>query len=798
MRDHSRVVVIGGGMFGVSILYHLALEGWTDTLLIEKGELTSGSTWHAAGQCPNFVGSLSMAHIHHYATRLYPELGERTGQTAGWHGCGGLRLAYSEIELDWFRHVAGIARQVGYEHEIIPPDEIARHHPFLNTDGVLAAFRTMNDGHVDPTSTANAMASGARALGARISRRNRVTGIERLPSGEWLVRAEHGDVHCEHVINAAGSYCDQVAAWVGLELPMVNMVHQYLVTEPLKALENLDFELPVVRDPRSDSYLRQEQKGLLIGPYETEGAETCFADGVPWSFDQELLEPDIDRLMPWLERCGERLPLFAEAGIRRVVAGPITHLPDGGFLLGPAPGLVNHWLACGSSIGISQGAGAGRYLAQWMVHGDCEIDTAPFDPRRFGPWSCGDYARAKGIEEYQHMYAPVLPGEHRPAGRPVRTSPLYRKLTERGAHHTEIFGWERPTWFDHDGYREEWSFRRNNTFTAVAAECRAVMEGVGVMDMSSFAKFMVQGEGARAHLEHILANDMPERDGGIALAHFLSGNGRILGEVTVTRLAADRYYVLGGAGSELRDLDNLHNGAPEGGVHIENITDGFGVLVVAGPRSRDLLQGLCDDPDSFLALRWRRAAKLSFGSIATIVLRINYTGESGYELHAPMAELATLHAMIEQAGMTFGLTDFGAYAMNAMRLEKAYRGYGSELTNEVTLREAAMERFISSRKPFIGSEATREEPRFRLVLFEVDAGDADCVGSEPVMQDARIVGVTTSGGYGHRTGKSLAFAFVDPALETAGDLKVVLLGEHRRLTPLAAAPYDPGNERLRA
>ena len=367
MKSHARVVVVGGGMVGVALLYYLAEEGWSDIVLIEKGELTSGSTWHAAGQCPNFVGSLSMAHVHHEATQLYPKLEALTGQSAGWHGCGGLRLAYTQDEVDWFHHIAGIARQIGYEHEIIPPSEINRYHPFLTTDGVLAAFRTMNDGHTDPTSAANAMAIGARNKGATIYRRNRVTAIERLPSGEWQVTSEQGTIRCEHVVNAAGSYCEQLARWVGIEIPMINMVHQYLVTESIPEIQALDYELPVVRDPRSDSYLRQEQKGLLIGPYETEGAQTCFDDGVPWSFDQELLEPDIDRLMPWLERCSERLPLFGKAGIRRVVSGPITHLPDGGFLLGPAPGLDNHWMACGSSIGIAQGAGAGKYLAQWMV-----------------------------------------------------------------------------------------------------------------------------------------------------------------------------------------------------------------------------------------------------------------------------------------------------------------------------------------------------------------------------------------------------------------------------------------------
>ena len=593
-------------------------------------------------------------------------------------------------------------------------------------------------------------------------------------------------------------YCDQVAAWVGLEIPMVNMVHQYLVTESLPQIEALEDELPVVRDPYSDSYLRQEGNGLLIGPYETEGARLCFEDGVPWSFDQELFEPEVDRLMPWLERCTERLPLFGEAGIKRVVSGPITHLPDGGFLLGPAPGLTNHWMACGSSIGISQGGGAGKYLAQWMVHGHAEINMNPFDPRRFGSWSCGSYARAKGIEEYQHMYSPVLPGESRPAGRPQRTTPLFERSRDKGTQFVEVFGWERPTWTSRTGETEDFGFRRNNSFEAVGEECRTVRERVGVMDMSSFAKFMVTGACSAAHLERIFANRMPREDGGIALAHFLDDRGRILGEATVTRMASDRHYVLTGAGSELRDLDNLRYGLGDLAVEITSVSDELGMLVLAGPHACDVLGKLTDTHLDNSAFRWLSGKRIEVAGIDLMALRVNYVGELGWELHAPMQDLARLYDALMEAGDAYGIGDFGAYAMNSLRLEKAYRGYGAELTNEVTMREASMERFVATGKDFRGKDATMAEPRLRLVQVAVDAVDADCLGNEPVFSDDRLVGVTTSGGFGHWVKKSLAFAYTEPGLAAAGtELAVEILGERRRAVILAEPVWDPENARLR-
>ncbi len=805
MKTQARVVVIGGGALGVGLLYHLTKLGWSDVVLVEKGELTSGSTWHAAGLIPHFIGSLSMAQIHAHGVELYNTLEAETGQATGWHGCGAIRLATNQDEVDWFHQVKGVLDYCGVECHLIGVEEIRRLHPLLETDGVLLGFHTPNDGHTDPASSTNAMAIGARNGGAEIYRRNRVLDIERRPSGEWEVVTEQGSIVCEHVVNAAGSFAAQVGAMVGLELPIINMVHQYLVTDNIPEVEALDKEPPVIRDPRASCYYRQEQRGLVIGPYETQGAEAWGLDGIDWSFDMELLPPDIDRLTPHLELVMERLPCFAEAGIKRVVNGPITHLPDGNFLVGPAPGLRNHWLCCGASIGITQGPGAGKYLAQWMVRGQAEINMLGLDPRRYGSWANGPYALDKCIDEYHHMYQVHYPGEFRDAGRPQRTTPLYGKLKDKGAVYAEVFGWERPKWFAPTGVEEQYGFRRTNVFEHVAEECRAVRERVGLLDLSSFAKFEVSGPDAERLLNRLFANRMPRRQGGIALAHMLTADGVIESEMTVTRLAEDRFYLLSGAVAELRDLDFLTQGRRDGEqVTVNNVTDDYGVLVLSGPRARDLLSRLTGADLGNDAFPWLTAREIEVAGVALRALRVSYVGELGWELHTPMARLEAVYDALTEAGAAFGLADFGVYAVNSLRLEKAYKGWGSELTNEITMIEAGLERFVNFDKgDFAGREALlrrREDGiAIQLVYLGVEAGDADPIGNEPVLADGRIVGVTTSGGYGHEVGQSLAFAYVEPGHAAPGSaLGVSILGEVRPARVLPEPAYDPRNERLKS
>ena len=467
---------------GVGLLYHLAHEGWTDTVLVEKDELASGSTWHAAGLVPHFIGSLNMAKVHAYGVELYNRLEEETGFHTGWHGCGAVRLATNSNEADWFKYVHGVLELVGVESHLVGPDEIRKLHPLVDTEGVVVGLHTPHDGWTDPSSSTNSLAAGARQLGAEIVRRNRVIDMNQLPDGRWETITEKGRIVSEHVVNAAGHFGPQLAAMVGLETPIVSVIHHYIVTEAIPEVAALDFEVPVLRDPRASCYYRQEHDGLLIGPYETEGSLSYGVGGIDWDLTFHLLPPDVEKLLPWLDLAAQRIPAFGEAGITRVVCGPITHTPDSGILMGPAPGLKNYWMCVGSSIGICQGPGVGKYLAQWMVHGQTEINVAEMDPRRFGPYAPGDFTLAKSIDEYHEMYQVRMPGEYREAGRPVKRTPLYDTLARKGAQFQEIYGWERARYFSPDGQPEEYSFRRSSAFGPVGEEVLGVRNGVGVAD----------------------------------------------------------------------------------------------------------------------------------------------------------------------------------------------------------------------------------------------------------------------------------------------------------------------------
>lgn len=803
MKSQCKVVIIGGGMMGVGLLYHLAEAGWTDCVLIEKGELTSGSTWHAAGQCPSFIGSYNMAKIHQYSNTFYPKLEELTGQPAGWHGCGGIRLATTLEEVDWFRHVAGFAANVGFHMEVIGLNRIAEINPWLDLTGVLAGAYTKDDGHVDPSSACNAMAIGARNFGATIVRRNRVLDINILPNGEFEVVTEQGNITCEHVVNAAGCYAREVGAMAGVHTPITNMEHQYLVTEALEEFKATDTELPVMRDPHTSGYYRQEQKAGLIGIYEHVDSREAWANrgGSPeWDAENELFEGDIDRIFPWLEKALERMPIFANAGIKKVINGAIPHTPDGNPLLGPVHGLKNFWQCCGASIGIAQGAGCGKYLAQWMIKGQSEINLRELDPRRFGAYADANYTRAKSFDDYEHMFETPLPGREIHAGRPNRVTPLYEKLKAKGADYTEVFGWERPKWFSLDGRTEILGYRRNNIHDVVGDECRAVRERVGVMDLSSFAKFDVAGPGAEALLDKITSNRLPKKTDGINLTYVLSDAGMIEGELTVTRFGDDLFYVLSGAGTELEVLDKLRMNAGDD-VTIANVSDNYGMLVVAGPKSRDTLAKITDADLSNTAFRWLSGQEIDVAGVHCRALRVNYVGELGWELHAPMAELETLYDAIWNAGEEFTIADFGVYAVNSLRMEKAYHGLGSELTNEITLIEADCERFYTpTKRGFIGREATEarkaEGITTKLLYFEVAATDCDIRGGEAVMQGDKVVGVCTSGGYGHATGKSLAFAYVEPGCNDG--LDVIILGERQVLHLLGEPAWDSTNARQKA
>ncbi len=803
MKSHARVVVIGGGAMGAGLLYHLAKEGWSDVVLVEKGELTSGSTWHAAGLIGNFIGDFNMAKIHEYGIGLYKRLEEETGQSTGWHGCGSIRLATNQDEADWFHYIKGILDYIGVECHLIGPDEIKRLHPLLQLEDVVLGAYTPNDGHTDPASTTNAMAIGARQDGAEIYRHNRVLDINLLPSGEWEVVTEKGNIVCEHVVNAAGSFAQQVGAMVGLKVPIVNIVHQYIVTENLPEIEALEKEPPVIRDPRASCYYRQEQQGLLVGPYEMENAEGWGLDGIDWRFDMELLPPDLDRLETSLEWTMKRIPVFEKAGIKRVVSGPITHSPDGNFLLGPAPGLRNYWMCCGASIGITQGAGAGKYLAQWMMHDQTEINMLGFDPRRYGDWAVGDYCLKKSIDEYQQMYQVRCPGEFLEAGRPVKTTPIYNKLKEQGAIFADTFGWERAKWFAKNGEQERYSFRRTNWFDPVGEECKAVRERVGVLDLSSFAKYDVTGKDAEAFLNRICANRMPRRDGGVALVHMLGEPGGIECEATVTRFGDNWFYVLSGAVAELHDLDwmSQHINDDED-VDIANITGDYGCLVLTGPRSRDVLKKLTETDLGNDTFPWMRGKEIEVAGVPTRALRVSYVGELGWELHHPIERMVTLYDALMEAGTEYGIANFGTYAVNAMRMEKGYRAWGSELTTEITPIEAGLHRFVKLDKKFIGHSVVQSRKDngvdLQLVYVTVDTDNADPLGNEPVYDGERIIGISTSGAYGYTVQRTIAFAYVESKYAAIGtEFDVAVLGDRRSAVVIDEPIYDPENERLR-
>jgi len=794
MKTNARVVVVGGGMMGASLLYHLALEGCSDAVLIEKSELTSGSTWHAAGQCPSITGSYNLAKIHAYSNQLYPKLEALTGQYVSWHACGGLRLANNKDELAWLKFVHGYSKSIGFRMDLVGLDEIKRLNPFLTTDRVIAAAWTRDDGHGDPSGLCNALAKAARDLGATVVRHNRVIDIRRRPSGEWEVVTEKGSIVAEMVVNAAGCYARQIAAMVGADAPITNMQHHYVVTHPIPAFMERSEEIPVMRDSYTSGYFRQEQKSGLMGVYESTGLHEAWAPrGFPeWESSNELFADDLDRIAPWLERAIERMPIFGEVGIRRIINGAIPHTPDGAPLLGPAAGLRNFWMCCGTSFGIAQGGGCGKYLAQWMLHGDAEINMAEFDPRRFGAFADAAYVRDKVFLDYRLTFTTRRPGEEEPEGRPRKLSPLHERLRAQGCVHGETFGWERPKWFSPDGRTEDYGYGRNNVFEVVAAEVQAVHQRVGVLDLTGFAKYDISGAGAEAFLNRIGANRVPRKNGGIALVHLLSPGGRIQGELTVTRLDDDRFYALSAAAAELRDLDLLTQSlAPGEQVTIDNVTEDRGVLVVSGPRSRERLGPLTDAELGLEAFPWLRAREITVAGQPVRALRVSYVGELGWELHAPVASLPALYDAIWDAGRRFRIANYGLYAVNSLRLEKGYKAWSTELTNELSMLEADMARFIRFDKPdFVGKAASVEQtPRpYKIVYTEIAAADTDARGGEPALAGDRCIGVITSGAYGHRVGKSLAFACVEPSFSAPGArFDIQIQGERRAATVLGAA-----------
>jgi dimethylglycine dehydrogenase len=649
------------------------------------------------------------------------------------------------------------------------------------------------------------MAKGARNHGAKIYRKNRVTDIKLLSSGEWKLITEKGDIVCEHVVNAAGSYGPEVGQMVGLKnIPSINMIHHYLVTDEHPTIRKLKKELPVVRDPMASAYLRQEGKGLLIGPYEKN--TKCWAlNGMDWKFDMELLEPELDRIEEHLNIGMDRIPEFKDVGIKKIICGPITHTPDDNFLAGPAPGLKNFWMFCGASIGIAQGGGAGKYMAQWMIYGDADINMLEFEPRRYMSWANKDYTIKKSSDQYRRMYFTPLPNESIEIGRPMKKTPIYNKLKDSGAIYLDSYGWEKPCWFGKKGMKEEYGFKRTNAFTYVQNECENVQNNVGILDLSTFAKYEISGKDSESFLDRLCANRIPKKDGSIVLTHMLNEKGRIQSELTITRFPNNTFYILSSTASEIRDLDWFnHHLKKEENVNVKNVTQDYGVLVLAGPRSRKVLSQLTSQNLHNNDFPWLKGKEILINKIPVKALRVNYVGELGWELHHPMDQMELLYDAIYEVGKKENITNFGTYAVNSLRMEKAYRGWGSELTGEIGLVESGMDRFFNLKKKnnFIGAKALQEKIQsgvdVKIIYLEVDVDDVDARGNEPVYHNSKVVGVVTSGSYGFRSKKSLAFAYVKSDLTEASNLEVEIQGKKRKAKILRKVVYDPENKKLTA
>ncbi|CUH43650.1 FAD-dependent oxidoreductase [Ruegeria atlantica] len=798
LPTHARVVIVGGGVMGVGLAYHLAHEGWgEDTVLLEKAELTSGSTWHAAGQITHSTSSFGLGKCVDYNIGLYSgALEAETGQPVTWHGCGSFRLAYTEDEMDWLRHTLSVGRSLGFNIELVGPDKVAELHPFYNLEGVLGALHTPDDGHVDPTNVTMAMATGARQKGVRIFRNCRATNITQAENGEWVVETKLGTITCEHVVNAGGTYARQMGEWSGLQLPMTSMTHHYFVTEPVPEFQNLDKELPVIRDDRKVSgYIRMEQQRGLIGIYEKENPYSVWHDHCPWEYENWLFDADYDRVMPWLEESLNRMPLFADLGIQRDVHGAISHPPDGNPLIGPAPGVRNYWCCCGTQIGIGWGPGLTRELARWMVHGAADISMREYDPRRFGSYASKDWQVIKAEEDYCLRHEIPFPHFNRLEGRPIKPSPLYELLKSKGAVHEEVYGFERPRWFARDRVEQcdHYSFRRTPADDMVAVEVKAVRESVGIMDVTAFTKVEVSGPDAYALLDRLTANRMPQKVGSITLTHMLNRRGRIELETTIVRMAEDRFYLVCAAFFEQRLLDYLAQQRAKENVQVTALSSDWSALSLNGPRARDVL-GQCTDADLTNAgFRWLSAQAITVAGHKVWAFRMSYAGELGWELHMPNAACLDVYNALWAAGEPHGITDYGSFAMNVMRMEKGFKGAG-ELTNEVTLAEADVLRFARRDKEYLGKDNTlNTDLPWVCAYLEIEPdGEIDGHGGEAVMLDGRVVGSTASVVYGHTVGKILAFAYIKPEAAAPGtELQVVIHGQPRAARVLGEPAYDP-------
>jgi len=803
---HARVVIIGGGAVGCSSLYHLAKRGWTDCLLLEMDELTAGSTWHAAGNCPNFSGSWSIMKLQRYSTRLYAGLGAAVDYPINYHVTGAIRLAQGRDRMDEFRHVTEMARHQGIDFEMLTPGDIKSRYPFIELHGLAGGQWDPLDGDIDPAQLTQAFAKGARDLGARIERGCRVTAIRRLPGREWRIETTAGPVTADVVVNAAGYRAAEIGAMVGRSIPSVAMSHQYLVTASIPELSGRSAKLPLLRDPEDSYYLRQERDALLLGPYEWK-ATPHWLESIPERFAFQLFPDDLERLEPHIALACARVPILGSIGVRKVINGPIPYTPDGNPLIGPAPGLTNFFEACVFSFGIVQAGGAGKALADWVVEGEAEWDLWSLDPRRFTAHATPEYTRAKAVELYQREYAISYPFEERSAGRPAKVSTLHERWQQRGALFGARNGWERPVWFagsaPEAALQEKLTLRRPAFTAAIAYECRGVSEGVALAELAGFTRFEVSGPDAAAALDAAIAGALP-RVGRTILAYILTHSGGVASEFTITRLAENRFWLLSATSAEWYDRDLLAR-LLRGNLTVEERTAALTTLIVAGPRSRELLAGLTDADLTNEAFPWLAARAIRVADVPVTAIRVSYVGELGWELHVATTDAPVLFDRLSAAGPKVGLGSFGLYAMDSMRLEKGYRSWRQDLVTDYSAFAAGLDRFVRLDKPaFPGRDALCAEkaaggPADRLVTLLVDASDADAPATATVFKQDRRVGIVTSGGFGYRIGRSIALAYVRAAEAIAGNrLEIEIFGARRSATVATEPLYDPQNLRMKS
>ena len=807
MKTHARAVVIGGGVVGCSVLYHLAKLGWTDVVLVERSELTSGSTWHAAGGMHTINGDPNLAKLQKYTIELCREIEELSEQATGLHITGGVMLAATRERFEWLKGLAAKGRYLDIEAEIVTAEEAHEIMPLLDPACFVGGMRTVVDGHLDPSGVTHAYAKSARRLGAEIELRTRVESLERGSDGLWRVATDHGEIRAEHVVNAAGLWAREVGRMVGLELPVLAMEHMYLVTDDLPEVAEINRttgkEVVHAIDFDGELYLRQEQGGMLMGTYE-KACVPWSVDTTPWDFGHELLPEDIDRIAPSLEIGFRHFPALQNAGIKRILNGPFTFAPDGNPLVGPVRGHDGLWVACGVMAGFSQGGGVGLALANWMIEGDPGVDAFAMDVARYGAWATRAYTHDKVKENYSRRFSIRYPNEELPAARPLRTTPIHDRLRAAGAQFGDAWGLEVPLWFAPPGVEDVFSWHRSVDFEHVGAECRAVREGVGLSDISGFAKYLVAGAGARDWLDRVLAGRVPKA-GRIVLAPMLKEDGKLIGDFTLANLGSRGYFIAGSGPAEEYHLRWFHQHLPDdGSVELQALGTGWCGISIAGPSSRAVLQSVTDADVSAEAFKFMDIREIDLGMAPVVVGRLTFTGDLGYEIWCGPDYQRYLYDLLTEAGKPHGMRPFGSRALNALRLEKGFGTWARDFRPLYGPLEAGLDRFVAYRKEadFVGKAAALREREqggsLRRLVFAVDATTADVLGDEPVWHQGEVCGWVTSGGYAHASDVSVAIAYVPKERADAEEgWEIEVLGERLGARILRTALFDHNGERMR-